>query len=81
MSKRIVVLGGAESGTGAAVLAKLQGFDVFLSDMSNIAPAFINTLNDYRISSETSLIINLFKNLKQQISEFYLEKNMTSITC
>jgi len=52
MSKRIVVLGGAESGTGAAVLAKLQGFDVFLSDMSNIAPAFINTLNDYGIAFE-----------------------------
>ena len=52
MSKRIVVLGGAESGTGAAVLAKLQGFDVFLSDMSNIAPAFVNTLNDYGIAFE-----------------------------
>ena len=52
MSKRIVVLGGAESGTGAAVLAKLQGFDVFLSDMSNIAPAFVNTLNDYVIAFE-----------------------------
>jgi UDP-N-acetylmuramoylalanine--D-glutamate ligase len=52
MSKRIVVLGGAESGTGAAVLAKLQGFDVFLSDMSKIAPAFINTLNDYGIAFE-----------------------------
>ena len=52
MSKRIVVLGGAESGTGAAVLAKLQGFDVFLSDMGNIAPAFINTLNDYGIAFE-----------------------------
>lgn len=52
MSKRIVVLGGAESGTGAAVLAKLQGFDVFLSDMSNIDPAFVNTLNDYGIAFE-----------------------------
>jgi len=52
MSKRIVILGGAESGTGAAVLAKLQGFDVFLSDMSNIAPAFVNTLNDYGIAFE-----------------------------
>ena len=52
MSKRIVVLGGAESGTGSAVLAKLQGFDVFLSDMSNIAPAFVNTLNDYGIAFE-----------------------------
>ena len=29
---RVVVLGGAESGVGAAVLAKVKGFDVFLSD-------------------------------------------------
>ena len=29
---RIVVLGGGESGVGAAVLAKVKGFDVFLSD-------------------------------------------------
>jgi len=33
---RIVILGGGESGVGAAVLAKKQGFDVFLSDMSEI---------------------------------------------
>ena len=32
--KRIVVLGGGESGAGAAVLAQKKGFDVFLSDMS-----------------------------------------------
>ena len=69
MSKRIVVLGGAESGTGAAVLAKLQGFDVFLSDMSNIAPAFINTLNDYGIVFEqgqhtTDLICNATEIIK-----------------
>jgi UDP-N-acetylmuramoylalanine--D-glutamate ligase len=32
MSKRIVILGGGESGTGAALLAKKKGFDVFVSD-------------------------------------------------
>lgn len=34
--KRIVVLGGGESGVGSAVLAKVKGFDVFLSDMGEI---------------------------------------------
>ena len=34
--QRIVVLGGGESGTGAAVLAKVKGFDVFLSDNGKI---------------------------------------------
>ena len=32
MSKKIVILGGGESGTGAALLAKAKGYDVFLSD-------------------------------------------------
>ncbi len=33
---RIVILGAAESGVGAAVLAKKEGFDVFVSDMGTI---------------------------------------------
>ena len=33
---RVVVLGGGESGVGSAVLAKVKGFDVFLSDLSLI---------------------------------------------
>ena len=36
MAKRLVVLGGGESGAGAAVLAKVKGFDVWLSDMGTI---------------------------------------------
>jgi UDP-N-acetylmuramoylalanine--D-glutamate ligase len=36
MPKRIVILGAGESGAGAAVLAKKEGFDVFVSDMSII---------------------------------------------
>lgn len=32
MKKRIVILGGGESGAGAAVLAKAKGLDVFVSD-------------------------------------------------
>jgi UDP-N-acetylmuramoylalanine--D-glutamate ligase len=34
--KRIVVLGAGESGTGAAILAVKKGFDVFVSDLSEI---------------------------------------------
>lgn len=50
--KRIVVLGGGESGAGAAVLAKMQGFDVFLSDMSEIKPDYKALLNKYEIAWE-----------------------------
>ena len=43
---RIVVLGGAESGVGAAVLAKVKGFDVFLSDKGKIAGHYADTLRE-----------------------------------
>ncbi|MEI9920754.1 MAG: UDP-N-acetylmuramoyl-L-alanine--D-glutamate ligase [Bacteroidota bacterium] len=36
MKERIVILGGGESGTGAALLAKAKGFDVFVSDQANL---------------------------------------------
>ena len=47
--KRIVVLGAAESGAGAAVLAKVKGFDVFVSDMSNIKDKYKELLNSHEI--------------------------------
>lgn len=50
--KRIVVLGAGESGTGAAVLAKLKGFDVFVSDLSAIAENYRELLNKYEIAWE-----------------------------
>lgn len=46
---RIVVLGGGESGAGAAVLAKKQGFDVFLSDMHEIKPKYRGWLSAHNI--------------------------------
>jgi UDP-N-acetylmuramoylalanine--D-glutamate ligase len=37
MSKqKVVILGGGESGTGSAILAKAKGYDVFLSDTGSI---------------------------------------------
>ena len=47
--KRIVVLGAGESGAGAAVLAKKEGFDVFVSDMSQIAPRYKQLLDAHQI--------------------------------
>ena len=49
---RIVVLGGGESGAGAAVLAKKQGFDVFLSDLSEIKEEYKAILNRHQIAWE-----------------------------
>ena len=49
---RIVVLGGAESGVGAAVLAKVKGFDVFLSDNGQIKEEYLATLRQWDIPFE-----------------------------
>ena len=49
---RIVVLGGGESGVGAAVLAKVKGFDVFLSDNGEIAGHFVDDLKKWDIPFE-----------------------------
>lgn len=50
--KRIVVLGAGESGTGAAILAKVKGFNVWLSDMGKIAPKYKEKLDQYNIDWE-----------------------------
>jgi len=60
---RVVVLGGAESGVGAAVLAKVKGFDVFLSDKGQIQEKYAAELRKWDIPFEEgrhteSLILN-----------------------
>ena len=52
MTKKIVVLGGGESGVGAAILAKEKGMRVFLSDMGKIAPKYKQALDDAAIEWE-----------------------------
>ena len=50
--KRIVVLGAGESGTGAAVLAKVKGLDVFVSDFGTITAPYRAMLDKYGIAWE-----------------------------
>ncbi|MBR2265461.1 MAG: UDP-N-acetylmuramoyl-L-alanine--D-glutamate ligase, partial [Paludibacteraceae bacterium] len=61
--KRIVILGAGESGSGAAILAKEKGFDVFVSDMGTIKEPYRALLNQHNIPWEDgqhteSLILN-----------------------
>ena len=61
--KRIVVLGAAESGVGAAILAQKEGFDVFLSDMGSIKPNYKEMIDEKGIpwaenGHTESLILN-----------------------
>lgn len=52
MDKRIVVLGAGESGSGAAVLAKKLGFDIFVSDFGGIADKYKELLDNHGIEWE-----------------------------
>lgn len=52
MATKIVILGAAESGIGAAVLALKKGFDVFVSDSGQIKPEYKVMLENYRIPWE-----------------------------
>ncbi len=52
MRRKIVVLGAGESGTGAAVLAKVKGLDTFVSDAGSIKEQYKKRLDDYGIEWE-----------------------------
>lgn len=54
MKKRIVILGAGESGVGAALLAKQQGYDVFVSDGNAIKEVYKSELIHGRIDFEES---------------------------
>ncbi len=69
MTNRIVILGSGESGTGAAMLAKKQGFDVFVSDKGMIPDNFKNELNTIGVPFEegnhtAELILNATEIIK-----------------
>jgi UDP-N-acetylmuramoylalanine--D-glutamate ligase len=49
---RVVILGGGESGVGAAILAQKQGFDVFVSDSGALGNQYKDTLNQLQIPFE-----------------------------
>lgn len=51
-NKRLVIIGGGESGVGAAILAKSQGLDVFLSDASKIKDRYKEELFVYDVKFE-----------------------------
>ena len=61
--KRLVILGGGESGVGTAILGKKEGFEVFVSDFGKINEKYKEVLDKYEIEWEDethteSLILN-----------------------
>lgn len=86
--KRIVILGAGESGTGAAVLAKKKGFDVFVSDSGAIKESYKGMLNQHHIAWEENghtdeLILNATEVIKSpgipQNAPLILELNKKNI--
>ena len=49
---KVIILGAGESGVGAAILAKKQGADVFVSDAGKITERFLKILSEYQIPFE-----------------------------
>lgn len=69
MQERIIILGAGESGTGAALLAKAKGYDVFVSDFGSINEANKAKLTQAEIPFEEGkhsedLILNADKIIK-----------------
>ncbi len=52
MNRKLVILGGGESGAGAAVLGRLKGYDVFVSDAGQIKDKYKEELAEYDVPYE-----------------------------
>ena len=52
MSRKLVILGGGESGAGAAVLGRLKGYEVFVSDAGNIRDKYKKELAEFNVPFE-----------------------------
>ena len=52
MNKRLVILGGGESGVGTAILAKKKGFEVFVSDRGEIKDKYKKVLKNIDVEWE-----------------------------
>jgi UDP-N-acetylmuramoylalanine--D-glutamate ligase len=55
MAHKCYILGGGESGAGAAILAKKQGYEVFVSDAAPIKNIYKEELTEYGIEFEESM--------------------------
>jgi len=67
--RRVVILGGGESGVGSAILAKQKGFEVFVSDKGKIQPKYQKELKENDIPYEEgqhteNLIFNAIEIIK-----------------
>ena len=78
MVNRIVILGAGESGTGAGLLAKVKGFDVFVSDQGLIKEKYknhpVNTDDGLKIEFDNDWV-HLRTSNTEPIIRIYAESN------
>lgn len=72
MEERIVILGAGESGTGAAILAAVKGYDVFVSDKGSIDEKYKTLLKQYNVNFEENkhsedIILSASEIIKAQV--------------
>ena len=82
MQKKIVILGAAESGVGAAILARRQGFDVFVSDAGKIKEHYKTELDDHQIQYEEVLIPDSLLHPEEQhhiLKPEYLQRHRQTV--
>ena len=76
MKKSIVVIGGGESGVGAAILANRNGYDVFLSEFNTIQKKYKKILENNHISyEEGGHTLNKFINAKEVVKSPGISNN------
>lgn len=80
--KRLVILGGGESGVGTAILAKKQGYEVFLSDNSALKPEYKAELEKRGLAYEENQHIQPFKKYERIDGKIIMsEKGVYEIGC
>lgn len=90
--KKLVILGAGESGVGAAILGKKEGYDVFVSDGGTIADNYKKILEDYKIRFESGKHEEVFNHQptlivkspgiseKTELVQHFLKKNIPVIS-
>ena len=77
---KIVVLGGGESGVGSAVLAKVKGFEVFLSDKGEISEKYdLQVVRFFMLSAHYRSPLNFSAELMEAAKNGY-DRIVTSVS-
>ena len=75
MKKKIIILGGGESGVGAALLAQQNGFDVFLSDAGELKGIYKAELNKAHIEFGLLYVNDFIEGKQYLLAKFFRDEH------